>query len=75
MIDLQVSMAFALHANPGAYAVLVGSGVSVGAGIPTGRQVVLDLEFLITPCWRGRAPVRTSPTPARFPVTAPDHRA
>ncbi len=43
MIDPQVSMAFALHSNPGAYAALVGSGVSVGAGIPTGWQVVLDL--------------------------------
>ena len=36
-------MTFALHSNPGAYAALIGSGVSVGAGIPTGWQVVLDL--------------------------------
>ncbi len=36
-------MAFALHSARGAYAALVGSGVSVGAGIPTGWQVVLDL--------------------------------
>ena len=43
MIDPTVSLAFALHSNPGAYAMLVGSGVSVGAGIPTGWQVVLDL--------------------------------
>ena len=43
MIDPQVSMVFALHSNPSAYTVLVGSGVSVGAGIPTGWQVVLDL--------------------------------
>ena len=43
MIDPQVSLAFALHSNRGAYTVLVGSGVSVGAGIPTGWQVVLDL--------------------------------
>ena len=43
MIDPTVSMAFALHSNPGAYAALIGSGVSVGAGIPTGWQVVLDL--------------------------------
>ena len=43
MIDPQVSLAFALHSNPGTYAALVGSGVSVGAGIPTGWQVVLDL--------------------------------
>ncbi len=43
MIDPQVSLAFALHSNRGAYAALIGSGVSVGAGIPTGWQVVLDL--------------------------------
>ena len=43
MIDPQVSLAFALHSNPGAYAALIGSGVSLGAGIPTGWQVVLDL--------------------------------
>ena len=43
MLDPQVSLAFALNSNPGAYAALVGSGVSVGAGIPTGWQVVLDL--------------------------------
>ena len=43
MIDPTVSLAFAMHSNPGAYAALIGSGVSVGAGIPTGWQVVLDL--------------------------------
>lgn len=43
MIDPQVSLAFALRSNPGAYAALIGSGVSVGAGIPTGWHVVLDL--------------------------------
>ena len=43
MIDPTVSLAFALHSNRGAYAALIGSGVSVGTGIPTGWQVVLDL--------------------------------
>lgn len=43
MLDPQVSLTFALHSNRGAYAALIGSGVSVGAGIPTGWQVVLDL--------------------------------
>ena len=43
MIDPQVSLAFALHSNPGAYAALIGSGVFAGAVIPTGWQVVLDL--------------------------------
>ena len=32
-----------ITSNPGAYAALIGSGVSAGAGIPTGWQVVLDL--------------------------------
>ena len=43
MMEPMVSLAFALHSNRGAYAALVGSGVSVGAGIPTGWQVVRDL--------------------------------
>ena len=43
MIDPTVSLAFAMHSNPGAYAALIGSGVSAGASIPTGWQVVLDL--------------------------------
>ena len=33
----------ALDANKGAYAVLLGSGVSATAGIPTGWQIVSDL--------------------------------
>ena len=37
-------MSFALRSNPGAYAVLVGSGVSVGAAIPSVCQMVLDLN-------------------------------
>lgn len=43
MLDPLVSLAFAMHTNRGAYAVLVGSGVSRAAGIPTGWEVVLDL--------------------------------
>jgi hypothetical protein len=37
------SLAFTVHANPGTVAILVGSGVSSSAGIPTGWSVVLDL--------------------------------
>jgi SIR2-like domain len=43
MIDPLVSLAFALHSNKGAYALLLGSGVSRAAAIPTGWEVVLDL--------------------------------
>lgn len=42
-VDGRVALATALHAAPGVYAVLVGSGMSSAAGIPTGWQVVEDL--------------------------------
>ena len=37
------SLAFAMRAQPKLYALLLGSGVSKAAGIPTGWEVVLDL--------------------------------
>lgn len=43
MIDQILSLAFSMQANPGTYALLLGSGVSRSAGIPTGWEVVLDL--------------------------------
>ena len=43
MIDSGHSLAFSIQSNPGVYAVLVGSGVSRAAGIPTGWEVTLDL--------------------------------
>ena len=43
MIDPVHSLAFSIQANPGVYAVLVGSGVSRAAKIPTGWEVALDL--------------------------------
>ena len=43
MIDPVHSLAFSIKATPGVYAVLVGSGVSRAAGIPTGWEVTLDL--------------------------------
>jgi hypothetical protein len=43
MIDLIVSLALSMHTNRGVYALLLGSGVSRSAGIPTGWEVVLDL--------------------------------
>ena len=42
-IDPIHSMAFSIQANPGVYAVLVGSGVSRAAKIPTGWEITLDL--------------------------------
>ena len=43
MIDPIHSLAFSIQASPGVYAVLVGSGVSRAAGIPTGWEITLDL--------------------------------
>jgi hypothetical protein len=42
-VDPRVALATAIHASPGVYAVLVGSGMSRAAGISTGWQVVQDL--------------------------------
>jgi hypothetical protein len=42
-IDGRVALAMSIHASPGVYVVLVGSGMSSAAGIPTGWQVVQDL--------------------------------
>ena len=43
MIDPVNSLAFSIHSSPGIYALLIGSGVSTGAGIPTGWGITLDL--------------------------------
>lgn len=43
MIDPLHSLAFSIQANPGVYAVIVGSGVSRSAQIPTGWEITLDL--------------------------------
>ncbi|TLM86012.1 SIR2 family protein [Pseudarthrobacter sp. NamE5] len=42
-IDPRISLALSLHAQPGVYALLIGSGTSTGAGIPTGWGVIKDL--------------------------------
>lgn len=43
MIDPILSISFSMHSNKGAYALLLGSGVSRSSGIPTGWEVTLDL--------------------------------
>jgi hypothetical protein len=43
MNDKIVNIAFTLASNRGAYAILLGSGVSRAAGIPTGWEITLDL--------------------------------
>src|SRR5271157_2783640 len=41
--DQILKLALSLHSNPGVYALLLGSGVSRAAAIPTGWEIVLDL--------------------------------
>ena len=43
MIDPLHSLAFSMQSNRGVYAVLIGSGISKAAGIPTGWDVTLNL--------------------------------
>ena len=43
MVDPVDSLAFSIQANPGVYALLLGSGVSRAAQIPTGWEITLDL--------------------------------
>lgn len=43
MIDPNIALAYSIYSNKGLYALLIGSGVSRSAGIPTGWEVVLDL--------------------------------
>lgn len=43
MIDPIDSLAFSMHSNPGVYALLLGSGVSRSAKIPTGWEITLEL--------------------------------
>ncbi|MGY1825982.1 SIR2 family protein [Blastococcus sp. SYSU DS0541] len=42
-LDPLIMLAAGVHAQPGVYALLLGSGVSTGAGIPTGWGVVTEL--------------------------------
>ncbi|KAB2930082.1 MAG: hypothetical protein F9K24_17995 [Leptonema illini] len=43
MIEPLHSLAFSVQSNPGVFAVLLGSGVSRAANIPTGWEITLDL--------------------------------
>lgn len=43
MLDSVFSLVFSMYSNPGVYALLLGSGISRTAAIPTGWEVVTDL--------------------------------
>lgn len=42
-MDSLLSLAFSMEQNKGVYALLLGSGISRSAGIPTGWEIVIDL--------------------------------
>jgi len=42
-MDPLLSLAFSMHTNKGVYAILLGSGISRAARIPTGWEIVLEL--------------------------------
>jgi len=43
MNNLLTSIAFSVYSNKGVYALMLGSGISISSGIPTGWEIVLDL--------------------------------
>lgn len=43
MVDKEMALTFSIRNNPGVYALLLGSGVSTDAGVPTGWGVVVNL--------------------------------
>jgi hypothetical protein len=43
MLEPLTSLAFSVHSSKGIYALLLGSGLSSAAGIPTGWDIILDL--------------------------------
>jgi hypothetical protein len=51
MIDPLHALAFSVYENPGVYCVLLGSGASRAAEIPTGWEVTLDLVRRVTVCF------------------------
>ncbi len=63
-MDPTTEVALALHSAPGVYAVLLGSGVSRGAEIPTGWEVTLDLVTRLAAATEGDPPA----DPARWYV-------
>ena len=58
MIDTLNSLAFSMQANPGVYALLLGSGVSRSAKIRTGWEITLDLVLKLAAA-QGEGDVRS----------------
>ncbi len=64
-VEPTLNLAISMHANPGVYALLLGSGVSRSAGILTGWEIVLDLVRRVAKL-RGKDP---EPDPEKWFVT------
>ncbi|MCF8097218.1 MAG: SIR2 family protein [Desulfarculaceae bacterium] len=43
MLDPLISLSFSIYSSKGVYALLLGSGTSRAAGVPTGWEIILDL--------------------------------
>jgi len=62
MVNKEMALTFSVRNNPGVYALLIGSGVSRGAEIPTGWEVIEDLIRKVAKA-DGEEP---EPTPAEW---------
>ena len=71
--DPSVNLAIAMAAGPGQYALLLGSGVSRSAGIPTGWEVTLDLVSRIACARDGEAPADPEAWWAEYRSGAPEY--
>ena len=71
--DPSVNLAIAMAAGPGQYALLLGSGVSRSAGIPTGWEVTLDLVSRIACVRDGKAPADPEAWWAEYRSGAPEY--
>jgi hypothetical protein len=53
--DPTLKLSLSLYQSPGVYALLIGSGVSKAAGVPTGWDIILDLIRRVAVC-KGEKP-------------------
>ena len=60
-LDIKERLAFALSGSSGTYALLIGSGISSAAGIPTGWHIVRDLISKIALLKNPEAPIPACP--------------
>ena len=71
--DPSVTLALSMAAGPGQYALLLGSGVSRSAGIPTGWEVTLNLISKIARATDGEAPANPNEWWCKHRLGAPQY--